>query len=139
MFQDKGNPDKRQQAQGKSEQIEKKLFEQMQVVLSVLDQLIDQRLVVTFLGLVMALIQHRQRNEGGWMGELGSYLVPQNAEAGRKRIQKLLYSRKWDSRLLVEEHWRRGNQRVEQGEANQGPILAIWDERAWWWCKNQKA
>jgi len=128
MYEDKGKTEKRQQAQGKTEQIEKKLFEHLRGVLFVMDQLIDRRLVVTFFGLVMALIQHRHRNEGAWMSKLGSYLVPENAEAGRKRIQKLLYSRKWDSRLLSEEHWRRADQRVEQGAASGEPVLAIWDE-----------
>ncbi len=128
MYEDKGNARKKQVAEGNSEAIEVRLIEHLGDVLFVLDQLLDRRLVVTFLGLVLALLRHRHRNEGGWMSELGSYLVPRNAEAGRKRIEKLLYSRKWDSRLLEEAHWRRGDRRVEEGAANGEPVLAIWDE-----------
>lgn len=47
-----------------------------------------------FVGVLMALILHRRRNERGWMSQWGSCLVPENAEARKKRIQKLLYSQK---------------------------------------------
>lgn len=128
MYQDTKNDEKRQQSQEKSQQIEEKLFDHLQEVLQVLNQLLDRRLVVTFFGLVLALIVHRHRNEGGWLSELGSYLVPENAEAGRKRIERLLYSRKWDSQVLVEGLWRRGDQYVEQESGGEEPVLAIWDE-----------
>ncbi len=97
--------------------MERKLLEQCGDILREPNQAIDRRLVVTFLGLLMALIPHRHRNEGGWISQLGSYLVPHNAEAGKKRIQKLLYSRKWDSTLLVNALWQMGEQRVTQAEA----------------------
>ena len=54
--------------------------------------------------------------------------MPQNAEAGRKRIQKLVYSRKWNSDLLPELFWRRGERRVAAGEQAGETLLAIWDE-----------
>lgn len=128
MSKDTGKSAKRQQGEQKSIEIEQKLYEQLKDVLYVLNTLLDRRLVVTFFGLVLAMILHRHRNEGGWMSALGSYLVPENAEAGRKRIERLLYSRKWDSRLLTEALWRRGDQRVEQAIPGEEPVLAIWDE-----------
>ena len=93
MYQDSEKRAKRQQGEKKSAELEQKLFEQLKDVLAVMDQLLDRRLVVTFFGRVLGLILHRHRNEGGWLSELGSYLVPENAEAGRKRIERLLYSR----------------------------------------------
>jgi len=120
--------EKGQQGKQYAQAIELKLFENLKEILRVLDQLLDRRLVGTFLGLAQALILHRHRNEGAWMSELGSYLVPENAEAGRKRIQKLMYSRKWDSELIPEGLWRRGDQRVAAGEQAGETLLAIWDE-----------
>jgi hypothetical protein len=128
MYQDTENGNKRQQAQLKSAQIEAKLFGHLQTLLGVLDQLLDRRLVVTFFGLMLALICHRHRNEGGWLSQLGSYLVPENAEAGRKRIERLLYSRKWDSQVLVEGLWRQADRVVEQAAEEHEPMLVIWDE-----------
>ena len=96
-------------------QIEEKLLAYFGDLLRWLDQAIDRRLVVTFVGLMMAMIIHRHRNEGGWMSQLGSYLVPENAEAGKKRIQKLLYSQKWASGVLEKYLWHLGEQRVAAG------------------------
>ena len=118
----------RQEAQTNSWKIETKLQEYLSDWLRQLNEKIDRRLVVTFLCLSMALLQHRHRNEGGWMSELGSYVVPENAEAGKKRIQKLLYSQKWDSQDLEEHLWQMGEQRVLAGEQAGETMLAIWDE-----------
>lgn len=118
----------RQQAQSNSWKIETKLHEFLSDWLRQLNEKIDRRLVVTFVCLSMALLLHRHRNEGGWMSELGSYLVPENAEAGKKRIQKLLYSPKWDSKDLEEHLWQLGEQRVQAGERAGETMLAIWDE-----------
>lgn len=111
-----------------AEKIERKLLEYFGNLLRSMDRAIDRRLVVTFVGLIEAFILHRHRNEGGWMSQLGSYLVPTNAEAGKKRIQKLLYSHKWDSSLLEQSLWGLGEQRVEAGEQSGETLLAIWDE-----------
>jgi Transposase DDE domain len=118
----------KQLAGGMAWRIEWKLLEYYEDLLRLLDCAIDRRLVVTFVGLLEALILHRHRNEGGWMSQLGSYLVPTNAEAGKKRIQKLLYSRKWDSSLLEKYLWGLGERRVETGERTGETLLAIWDE-----------
>jgi hypothetical protein len=117
-----------QHARRASWRIEWKLLEYLRDFLGELDRRIDRRLVVTFVALNMALIMHRHRNEGNWLSELASYLVAQNAEAGKKRIQKLLYSKKWDSQMLENRLWQLGEQRVATGEHAGESILAIWDE-----------
>ncbi len=128
MHKDSGKTRTGQSAITISWQIEEKLLVYFGELLRWMDQAIDRRLVVTFVGLMMALILHRHRNEGGWMSQLGSYLVPENAEAGKKRIQKLLYSQKWASSLLEKYLWRLGEQRVAAGEQAGETMLAIWDE-----------
>ena len=128
MYKDTEKEAARQQANSASWKIEWKLLGFLGAFLRELDRAIDRRLVMTFVGLSMALILHRHRNEGGWMSQLGSYLVPENAEAGKKRIQKLLYSQKWDSQMIEDYLWRLGEARVEQGEQAGETLLAIWDE-----------
>lgn len=128
MFKDTEKQAAKQQAHSASGKIEWKLLEYLGDLLRELDRQIDRRLVVTFVALSMALLMHRHRNEGGWMSQLGSYLVAENAEAGKKRIQKLLYSQKWHSQLLEEHLWRLGEQRVVRGEQAGETMLAIWDE-----------
>jgi hypothetical protein len=128
MIKDTKKEEARQQAKSTSWKIERKLLSFLGEFLRELDRAIDRRLVMTFVGLSMAFIIHRHRNEGGWMSQLGSYLVPENAEAGKKRIQKLLYSRKWESQMIEDYLWRLGEERVEQGEQAGETLLAIWDE-----------
>ena len=128
MFNGNGKREKEQVERQYARQLEEKLFEHLHDILPVLDQLLDRRLVSTFFGLCLAFLLHRHRNEGGWLSELGSYLVPDNAEAGRKRIQKLVYSHKWNSDLLPELFWRRSERRLADGEQAGETLLAIWDE-----------
>jgi len=128
MYKDNEKEAAKQQACGVSGKMERNLLGYLGDLLRELDRQIDRRLVVTFVSLSMALLMHRHRNEGGWMSQLGSYLEPMNAEAGKKRIQKLLYSRKWDSGLLEKHLWQLGEQRVASGEQAGESMLAIWDE-----------
>lgn len=128
MYKDTEKEAYQQQARSASWKIEWRRLTFLGELLCALDRAIDRRLVMTFLGLSMALILHRHRNEGGWMSQLGSYLVPANAAAGKKRIQRLLYSPKWSSQLLEDYLWRLGEARVAQGEQTGETLLAIWDE-----------
>jgi hypothetical protein len=118
----------KQQADRVSGKMEQNLLGYLGDLLRELNGRIDRRLVVTFVSLSIAMLMHRHRHEGGWISQLGSYLEPMNAEAGKKRIQKLLYSRKWDSSLLEKHLWRLGEQRVAAGERTGETMLAIWDE-----------
>lgn len=128
MYKDTEKEAYQQQTRSASWKIEWRRLTFLGELLCALDRAIDRRLVMTFLGLSMALILHRHRNEGGWMSQLGSYLVPANAAAGKKRIQRLLYSPKWSSQLLEDYLWRLGEARVAQGEQTGETLLAIWDE-----------
>lgn len=108
--------------------IEWKLLEYLGDLLKELDRKLDRRLVMTFVGVVMAILLHRHRNEGLWLSQLGSYLVPTNAVAGRKRIEKLLHSQKWDHQLLENYLWQQGDRQVDEVEQAGEPVIAVWDE-----------
>jgi hypothetical protein len=63
---------------------------------------LDRRLVRTFLGLVIAIITRRHRNQGLLLSELGGYLLPPaQAQAGTKRLSRLLLSRRWSLQVGV--------------------------------------
>jgi hypothetical protein len=66
--------DKRKEAekQERSRQIEGSLVKMLWPILVKLNQKLDRRLVKTFLGLVMAIILHRHRNNGLLLSELSS-------------------------------------------------------------------
>ena len=65
--------------QEKTEEVEGHLVKYLKPVLSRLNAKMDRRLVKTFLGLVMAIIQHRHRNNGLLLSELGGYLLGSEA------------------------------------------------------------
>jgi hypothetical protein len=88
--------------QAKSTQLEVDLFKFLKPVLEKLNQKTDRRLVMTFFGLVMAILIHRHRNHGLLLSELGAYLLgPEKCTAGTKRISNLLRSKKWKAKLLT--------------------------------------
>lgn len=128
MFNSRSNQGEMQLAYGYSRQIEQKLLAYFEGLLTALNRKIDRRLVVTFYGLLVALVLHRQPRQTAWLSELGSYLVPENAQAGVKRLQKLLYSRKWGSAWLEDFLWQPGDQMIEAHQERGEPCLAIWDE-----------
>ena len=123
--------DKRKEAekQEKARQVESELVKLLWPVLVKLNQKLDRRLVNTFLGLGMAIILHRHRNNGLLLSELGSYLLgAEQGRAGTKRIGNLVHSEKWEAGIIQDYFWQQGTQRVEdlwkQGERP----LVIWDE-----------
>jgi hypothetical protein len=128
MFNGKSKRAKKQQARSYSRQVEQRLLSHFHALLTALNEHIDRRLVVTFVSLLVALVQHRHRAEAAWLSELGSYLVPENSVAGTKRIQKLLYSRKWGSDWLEDFLWQQGDDKVATTQATGQTCLAIWDE-----------
>jgi Transposase DDE domain len=123
--------DKRKEAekQEKSRQVESQLVKLVWPILIKLNQKLDRRLVNTFLGLVIAIIMHRHRNNGLLLSELGSYLLgAEQGRAGTKRIGNLVHSERWEAGIIQDYFWQQGTQRVEdlwkQGERP----LVIWDE-----------
>ena len=56
--------------------MERHLVQMVWPILVSLKQKLDRCLVNTFLGLVMAIIRHRHRNNGLLLSELGGYVRP---------------------------------------------------------------
>lgn len=97
-----------------------------------LDELLDKRLVRTFLQCLVAIIRLRNNPQALWLSELGSYLdgydgYASSAAAGTKRVGKLLRSVKWTGdvidRFLLEEADKEVTKLKEQGKR----ILCLWD------------
>lgn len=94
-----------------------------------LKQKLDRRLVSTFVGLVMAIVMHRHRNNGLLLSELGGYLLgAEHCRAGTKRISNLIHSPKWEARLIEDFLWQQATQRVEEIWVQGERPLVIWDE-----------
>lgn len=123
--------DKRKEAekQEQSREVERQLVELLWPVLVRLKQKLDRRLVKTLLGLVMAMIMHRHRNNGLLLSELGGYLLgAEHCQAGTKRISKLVHSAKWDGKVIEDFFWEVGTRRVEELWTQGERPLVIWDE-----------
>lgn len=115
--------------QAKSKRLEDELLRFVSPVLKTLNQQIDRRLVMTFFGVLMAILTHRHRHNGLLLSELGSYLLgPERCVAGTKRISNLLHSRKWKAKALVDFLWRRGTARVRELQKMGEAVLLLWDE-----------
>jgi hypothetical protein len=72
-------------------------------LLQALDERLDKRLVRTLLQSVAVILRFRDRIHGLLLSELGGYLLsPEQAEAGRKRLENLLLSSKWKAHLIKE-------------------------------------
>src|SRR5512146_3158397 len=70
-------------------------------LLRLLDVRLDKRLVRTFVGLMVAIVEHRNRALGLLLSELGGFLLgPEQAPAGTKLISNLLRSPKWAPYLI---------------------------------------
>jgi hypothetical protein len=111
MYKHKPNEGERQE---KTRELEKKLVRELWPLLVGVKQKLDRRLVNTLLGLVMAILIHRHRNQGLLLSELGGYLLePGSCQAGAKRISNLLHSQKWEAGMIEEYLWWRATQRVE--------------------------
>src|SRR5687767_14523576 len=94
-----------------------------------LDQLLDRRLVNTFLGLCQSIIRLRSRSTGLYLSELGSYLLsPAQAPAGTKRISNLLRSAKWSEQNIINYLALQAQLHVEQLQEQEQQPLLVWDE-----------
>lgn len=122
-------PDKEQEHNEKSGELERACYQFLSGLLGALNNNIDRRLVETFLALVLAIIMHRHRNQGLVLSELGGYLKPAcSAPAGTKRISNLLHSRNWDAEFVETYLWTKADERVLSLSQAERTILVIWDE-----------
>jgi hypothetical protein len=120
---------KGEEKQEKSKELEKQLVKMLWPVLEEMQQRLDRRLVKTFLGLVVAIVMHRHRNNGLLLSELGGYLLgPEHGQAGTKRISHLVHSERWEAGILERYLWQQGTQRVEELQEHAERALVIWDE-----------
>ena len=119
---------KAEEKQEKSKEVERQLVKLLRPVLGELKQRLDRRLVKTFLGLVMAIVMHRHRNNGLLLSELGGYLLgTEECQAGTKRISNLVHSARWEGEVIEDFLWQQGTQRVEELRAQGERALVLWD------------
>ena len=94
-----------------------------------LDAQLDRRLVTTFSQTVRAIVQHRHRNHGLLLSELGAYLLsPAQAPAGTKRLSNLLRCSKWCAQDVARHLWQHATTQVRQWHSGGEEVLALWDE-----------
>jgi hypothetical protein len=126
MLKNKRNAKEKQE---KSRELEKQVVKVLWPVLVEMKQRLDRRLVQTFLGLVLAIVMHRHRNDGLLLSELGGYLLgAESCRAGTKRISNLVHSERWSAGVIEAFFWHAGTQRVEELWAHGELPLVIWDE-----------
>ena len=126
MFEDKRKAGERQE---KSRGLERQLVKMLWPLLVEMKREVDRRLVTTFLGLVLAIVMHRHRNNGLLLSELGGALLgAESCRAGTKRISNLVHSERWSAGVLEAFFWHAGTQRVEEMWAQGELPLVIWDE-----------
>jgi hypothetical protein len=93
-----------QKSSQESQQLSQELVQLLETYLApllfVLDQLLDKRLVRTFVQCCVAILRFRNMKQGLQLSELGAYMdgydgYARGAPAGTKRIGNLLRSLKW--------------------------------------------
>jgi hypothetical protein len=115
-------------AQGLGMQLASFLFP----LLVVLDQLLDKRLVRTFLGSLQSILAFRDRIHGLLLTELGAALLsPEREGAGTKRLANLIHSHRWSSQLIDAFLWSWATTLLEGMVAVGQEVYAIWDESVW--------
>ena len=81
-----------------------RLFAFVQPLALQLDELLDRRLINTFVSLLGCILRHRHNSLGLLLSELGGKLLGEShSPAGTKRISNLLRSKKW-SHSVIEHH-----------------------------------
>ena len=97
-----------------------------------LDEMLDKRLVRTFLQIIAVILTFRDRANGLLLSELGGYLLsPDQAPAGTKRLSNLLHSAKWTAGVITRFLWRRATEQLEHWQQSGQEGLVIWDESGW--------
>jgi hypothetical protein len=113
----------------KSEELQRRLLEFLSPLLVQLDDVLDKRLVRTFVCAIMAIVRFREGSKGLLLSELGGYILnPSQAPAGTKRLSNLLRSKRWGYELIERFLWQQGEQRVEQLKQDGEEAVVVWDE-----------
>jgi hypothetical protein len=104
-------------------------YEFLKSLLIELNEQMDRRLVETLLRVMLAIIGHRDRQNGLLLSELGGYILsPRQAPAGTKRISNLLHSGRWHSTAIESFLWQQADERVQHLRQAGECALVIWDE-----------
>lgn len=94
-----------------------------------LDELLDSRLVGTFVALLGCILRHRHNSMGLLLSELGGKLLGEaGAPAGTKRISNLLRSKKWSHSLIEQHLLGQAQQQARDLRADEQVGLLLWDE-----------
>lgn len=127
-------------AAGISQGLLKALASYLAPLMQVLDERLDKRLVRTCFQCVVLIVRFRDRINGLLLCELGGYLLgPEQAPAGKKRLENLLLSKKWKAQLIKDWLWERADTQLRTWQAQGQGALAIWDESCWEKPESQKA
>jgi len=97
-----------------------------------LDEVLDKRLVRTLLQCLLAILRLRNNPQVLWLSELGSYLQgyageAPSAEAGTKRVGKLLRSVKWTAERIDRYLLEKADEEVQKLKRDGKRILCLWD------------
>lgn len=109
-------------------------------LLADLEDRIDKRLVRTFFGTIRAILEHRHRNSGLLLSELGGVLLPpDHAPAGTKRISNLLRCVKWTFEMVARFLWQQADARRKDHLEQEETPLVVWDDSVNEKSESQKA
>jgi len=98
-------------------------------LLVALDEVIDKRLVRTFVKGLQALMELRNRAQGLLLSELGAYVCsPGHAAAGTKRLSNLLRSPRWTHHMIERFLWEGAGYRLAELSHAGRDVLVAWDE-----------
>lgn len=113
----------------KASEIQRRLMEFLAPLLVQLDEVLDKRLVRTFVQAIIAIVSFRESSKGLLLSELGSYILnPGQAPAGTKRLSNLLRSKRWGYEMLEHFLWQQSEQRVKDLKDAGEEALMVWDE-----------
>ncbi len=105
------------------------LWQFVQPLAQQLDELVDRRLVSTFVALLGCILRHRHNSLGLLLSELGGKLLGEvHAPAGTKRISNLLRSKKWSHQLIEQYLLQQACQQAQQLQQAGQTVLLLWDE-----------
>ncbi len=93
-------------------------------LLVALDEVLDKRLVRTFLATVQLIITFRDRVHGLLLSEMGGLLLdPEHERAGTKRLANLVHSPRWSAELIEQFLWQRATHLLSQLEQVGGACM----------------
>ena len=130
----------RQDSRERAKMLDQRLHQFLEPVANEIAHHLDLRLMRTWERLIRVIFMHRHRNEGGWISVLGSYLLPPlQAEAGRKRVTRMIHSTDWNIQPVERFLWQQAAERIRELEAQGSDIWLVWDESEIEKAESQKA